>query len=217
MCETIRFDIASLNRYPCRTMPASEPQDSSVKNICVYCASSNHVDPAYFGVGTAMGKAIAAHQCNLVYGGGSVGIMGKVAEAVEAAGKVSSGTVRSKVIGIIPEALMHMEVGKTDCDELIVTKDMRTRKAEMDSRADAFITLPGGFGTLEELFEVLTHKLLNYHAKPIVIVNHDRFFDPLVELMEHMYEHRFAREQSRKLYRVVDTVDEVFPAIREQS
>lgn len=186
------------------------------QTICVYCASSNHVDPAYFGVATAMGEAIAKQHCNLVYGGGSVGLMGKVAEAVELHGEESSSRPQSKVIGVIPEALLHMEVGKTDCDELIVTKDMRTRKAEMDKRADAFVTLPGGFGTLEELFEVLTHKMLEYHNKPIVIVNHDRFYDPLIELMEHMYEHHFARAKSRELYRVVATVDEVFPAIAEQ-
>lgn len=182
------------------------------QTICVYCASSNHVDPAYFSVATAMGHAIAELGHDLVYGGGSVGMMGKVAEAVEKTGSKTG----SKVIGIIPEALMHMEVGKTDCDELIVTPDMRTRKAEMDRRADAFVTLPGGFGTLEELFEILTHKLLSYHNKPVVIVNHDHFYDPLVELMEHMYEHHFAREKSRELYRVVDTVAAVFPAIAEQ-
>jgi len=177
-------------------------------NICVYCASSTNVDTAFFTSARALGEAIAARGDALVYGGGSVGLMGEVARTVKAAG--------GKVIGIIPEALVEAEFAYRDADQLVVTKCMRTRKAEMDRLADAFVILPGGFGTLEELFETLTGRLLRYHDKPIVIVNIDRFYDPLIELMEHMYEHRFARPKSRELYRVVDDVASVYPAIEDR-
>lgn len=177
-------------------------------SICVYCASSNDIDTAYHGVAATLGREMAKRGHTLIYGGGGVGLMGVVARAVMAGG--------GRVEGVIPRALLEMEVGNTDCDELIVTDDMRSRKAEMDRRADAFVVLPGGFGTLEELFETITHRLLGYHDKPIVIVNDNGFYDPLVELMEHMYAHRFAREKSRRLYRVVNDVAATFGAMDEQ-
>ena len=177
-------------------------------SLCVYCASSTNIDHAYFGVARQLGELIASRGDTLVYGGGSVGLMGEVAKAVKQSG--------GKVVGVIPKALVDVEFAFADADEMIVTPDMRTRKAEMDRRADAFVTLPGGFGTLEELFETLTGRLLKYHDKPIVIVNSGGFYDPLMELMEHMYEHRFAREQSRNHYRVVGEVGQVYDAIAAQ-
>jgi uncharacterized protein (TIGR00730 family) len=175
--------------------------------ICVYCASSTNIDHAYYGVARAMGVEIARRGDTLVYGGGSVGLMGEVARAVKEGG--------GRVVGVIPQSLVEAEFAYRQADELIVTSDMRTRKAEMDRRCDAFVTLPGGFGTLEELFETLTGRLLSYHNKPIVIVNSAGFYDPLIELMEHMYEHRFARPKSRELYRVVKEVSEVYAAMEE--
>lgn len=177
-------------------------------SICVYCASSADVDSAYFDAARAMGKAIADKGDTLIYGGGSVGLMGEVARSV----KLHLG----KVVGIIPHALVDAEFAFREADELIITDNMRTRKAEMDIRSDAFVTLPGGFGTLEEFFEILTGRLLKYHDNPIVIVNIGGFYDPLIELMDHMYTHRFARPRSRELYRVVDSIEQVYPAIEAQ-
>ncbi len=182
--------------------------ESTIQSVCVYCASSTHVDRAYFDVARELGRQLAVRGLTLIYGGGSVGLMGEVARSVKQAG--------GRVVGIIPQSLVEKEFAFRESDELIITPDMRTRKAEMDRRCDAFVTLPGGFGTLEELFETLTGRLLSYHNKPIVILNAAGFYDPLIELMEHMYEHRFARTQSRGLYRVVDDVASVFPSMEEQ-
>jgi hypothetical protein len=176
-----------------------------MRNICVYCASSNHVDRAFFGVADEMGAAIAQRAGTLVYGGGHVGLMGAVARAVHAHG--------GKVVGVIPQSMVDVELAYREADELIVTENMRQRKQVMEDRSDAFVALPGGFGTLEELFEILTHRQLGYHNKPIVIVNAHGFYDPLVELFDHMYEHRFAREKYRETYDVVGTVGEVFEVL----
>lgn len=170
--------------------------------LCVYCSSSNSIDTAFHGVAVEMGRAIANQVGTLVYGGGDVGLMGVVARSVHEQG--------GKVVGVIPESMTSKEIAYHDADELIVTPDMRTRKRIMEERADAFVALPGGFGTLEELFEILTHRLLGYHDKPVVILNSDGFYDPLVSLFEHMYEHRFARAKQRETYRVTPTVDGVF-------
>jgi len=173
--------------------------------ICVYCAASNHIDQAYFRAAEELGRAIAQRGDSLVYGGGSVGLMGEVARAVKQHG--------GKVVGIIPHVLVESEFAFTDADELIYTDDMRSRKAQMDQRADAFVILPGGFGTMEEMFEILVGRVLRYHNKPIVILNVQGFYDPLIELMDHMYEHRFARPGTRDLYRVVSEVAQVYDAI----
>jgi uncharacterized protein (TIGR00730 family) len=176
--------------------------------VCVYCAASSAIDPSFFVPAVELGALIAARGDTLVYGGGSVGLMGEIARSVTEHG--------GKVVGVIPEALVDAEFAYRAADELIVTSCMRTRKAEMDRRADAFVTLPGGFGTLEELFETLVGRLLKYHDKPIVIVNVAGFYDPLIDLMEHMYESRFARPRSRELYRIVNGVAQVYDAIDQQ-
>jgi len=134
--------------------------------------------------------------------------MGEVARAVKQHG--------GKVVGIIPHVLVESEFAFTDADELIYTDDMRSRKAQMDQRADAFVILPGGFGTMEEMFEILVGRVLGYHNKPIVILNVQGFYDPLIELMDHMYEHRFARPGTRDLYQVVGEVAQVYDAIEAQ-
>jgi uncharacterized protein (TIGR00730 family) len=174
-------------------------------NICVYCSSSNDIAPSYFDAARALGTALAQHGWPLVYGGGSVGLMGALAEAVHAAG--------GKVIGIIPQALLDREVGYLEADELIVTTTMRERKRLMDERADAFVTLPGGFGTLEELLEIITLKQLHYHEKPIIIVNVNGFYDALLAQFAHIFEAGFASKRflqisgTPNLYTVVDSVE----------
>jgi uncharacterized protein (TIGR00730 family) len=174
-------------------------------HICVYCSSSNDIAPSYFDAARALGTALAQHGWPLVYGGGSVGLMGALAEAVQGAG----GTV----IGIIPQALLDREVGYLKADELIVTTTMRERKRLMDERADAFVTLPGGFGTLEELLEIITLKQLHYHEKPIIIVNVNGFYDALLAQFAHIFEAGFASKRflqisgTPNLYTVVDSVE----------
>ena len=163
--------------------------------ICVYCSSSDLVDGAYFEAAEGLGRLIAEGGHTLVYGGGSIGLMGALARAVH--------QHRGRVIGVIPDSMVERELAYRDADELIVTDNMRQRKAVMDERAAAFIALPGGFGTLEELIEALTHRQLKYHDKPVVIVNLNGFYDPLLRFFEHFIEQHFAKPKHRDSYRVV--------------
>lgn len=165
---------------------------TSPQNICVYCSSSDALDPGFYAAAEALGAAIARQGHALIYGGGKTGLMGAVARAVQAGG----GTV----IGVIPEALLaHVY---SPADEIITTRDMRERKAVMEMRADAFVGMPGGFGTLEEVLEVLTLKQLRFHDKPIVLMNTLGYYDHLVKLFEHIFEQRFAKTDNRQLYHV---------------
>lgn len=168
--------------------------------LCVYCSSSNDISEHYVVAARALGEGMARRGWGLVYGGGSVGLMGAVAVSVQAHG--------GRVVGIIPQALLDREVGFLEADELIVTTTMRERKQLMDERADAIVTLPGGFGTLEELLEMLTLRQLTYHDKPIVIVNLGGFFDPLLAMFERIFAERFTDERHRRLFAVVATVEE---------
>lgn len=168
-------------------------------HICVYCASSNHVPEIYVAAARALGEGMAGRGWTLVYGGGSVGLMGALAEAVHGAG----GTV----IGIIPQALLDREVGYLRADDLIVTTTLRERKRLMEEHADAFVALPGGFGTLEELLEIMTLRQLAYHDKPIVIVNIGGYFGAMLEQFERIFAEHFAHDRYRELYRVVDTCE----------
>jgi len=164
-------------------------------SICVFCASSDAVEEVFFDAASHLGSLIADGGHTLVYGGGAIGLMGALARAVH--------RHAGRVVGIIPNALVEHEVAYHDADELVVTQDIRQRKAAMDLRADAFVALPGGFGTLEELIEALTHRQLNYHAKPTVIVNVDGFYDPLLALFDHLISRRFAKAHDRASYEVV--------------
>ncbi len=177
------------------------PNDTSRrKGICVFCASSDAVDDCYFEAAAELGAEIARRNGDLVYGGTSVGLMRAVAHAVHAHG--------GRVIGVIPELIRDKGIAYQQADELIVTRTMGERKAVMHERSQAFVVLPGGFGTLEEFFEVLTLRQLKYHDKPIVLLNVNAFFDPLIELFEHLYDGRFARAVEPALYHVVSTAAE---------
>ncbi len=173
--------------------------------ICVYCSSSAAVDVAHVTAAEALGRGIGAAGHQLVWGGASVGLMGEVARAVWSAG--------GRTIGVIPEALVAVEIADHDADELLITPDMGVRKAEMARRADAFVALPGGFGTVEELMEQLTLRLLGYHDKPIVLVDVDGFWQPLLALFEHLYEGRFAKPESRAAYAVAGTPSEALELV----
>ncbi len=168
------------------------------RHVCVYCSSSAAVDHAHVQVARDLGAALAARGDVLVWGGATVGLMGEVARAARAGG--------GRTIGVIPESLRAIEIADHAADELVVTPDMLTRKAEMARRADAFVALPGGFGTLEELLEQLTGRLLGFHDKPIVLADVDGFWQPLLGLFEHLYGQRFARPESRDGYVVATDV-----------
>ncbi|MBI5666769.1 MAG: TIGR00730 family Rossman fold protein [Chloroflexi bacterium] len=172
------------------------------KCLCVFCSSSDAVEPVFFAAATELGAAMARRGDRLVYGGSNVGLMGALARAVQAGG--------GHVIGVIPEVIHAAGRGYDACNEFLVTPDLRQRKATMEARADAFIALPGGFGTLEEVIEVLTLKQLRLHTKPIIFLNTAGFYDPLVTLFEHYYTHHFAKSESRALYHVAPNVADVF-------
>lgn len=166
--------------------------------ICVYCASSDAVDAAFVAAAETLGQVLAGRGHGLVYGGGRVGLMGVLARSVHAHG--------GSVYGVIPEALKQREgLAYGVADELVVTETMQQRKALMFTRAEAFVVLPGGFGTLEEFMEVLTLKQLGYHGKAIVLVNTQGFFDPLLALFEHFFAHRVAHPRYRSLFHLAGT------------
>jgi hypothetical protein len=169
--------------------------------LCIYCSSSNAVDTVYFQAARRVGHQLAARGDTLIYGGADIGLMGTLARAVSEGG--------GHVTGVMPEALRAKRITYDDADRIIITRDMRTRKATMARYADAFVALPGGFGTLEELFEILTERQLEIHRKPIVILNVHGFYDPLLALFEHIYRERFARRLD-DLYYVADAPDAVF-------
>jgi uncharacterized protein (TIGR00730 family) len=178
---------------------------AKLDSLCVYCASSDLVETRFKDAAARMGRILAERGVRLVFGGGHVGLMGVAADAALAHG--------GQVIGIIPEHLTRYEVAHQGATRLIVTDSMHSRKAQMFELSDAFAILPGGLGTLDETLEIITWKQIRLHDKPIVIVNVDGYWDPLIELIEHVIAHRFARESTRDLYTVVDSVDDVFPAI----
>ncbi len=175
------------------------------KIICVYSSSSCTIDKIYFDAAEDLGREIGKRGDTMLFGGGMTGLMGAAARAVH--------KHNGKVVGIIPEALNVKGVVYEFCDELVVTEGMRERKGLMDSRSDAFIALPGGFGTLEEVLEIITLKQLRYHNKPVVILNTNGFFDRLLEQFDLIIEWRFAREECRELYFVTQSVAEAMDYI----
>jgi uncharacterized protein (TIGR00730 family) len=174
------------------------------RKLCVYCGSGPGRDPRYMEAARSLGKALAEADIGLVYGGGSLGLMGELARAVLAGG--------GHVTGIIPEFLVNKERMLTEANELIVTQDMHERKMTMFERASGFAALPGGLGTLEELTEISTWAQLEQHAKPIILCNIGGYWDPLVTLLNHMREEKFIREGLEFKLDVVKSAAEVIPA-----
>lgn len=170
------------------------------KNVCVYCGSRTPQNPVFIESAVQTGISLAQNGWGLVYGGGKVGMMGLVANATLEHG--------GEVIGVIPTALKKEEVVHTGLTELHETQDMHTRKALMEARSDAFIVLPGGFGTLDEFFEILTWRQLGFHDKPIYLLNVDGYFDGLKHFFERALETDFIRQHSLDLLRVSDSVTE---------
>ena len=154
------------------------------RSVCVYCGSRDGENPAWAGVAEALGRGIAARRWRLVYGAGDVGLMGRVARAVQAAG--------AETFGVIPGHLVDREVGKRDLTAFVVTETMHERKKVMFMNADAVVVLPGGAGTLDEFFEVLTWRQLGLHDKPIVLLNAGGYWDPLQAMLRSIVENGFA-------------------------
>jgi uncharacterized protein (TIGR00730 family) len=175
------------------------------KSLCVFCGSQYGSERCFRAAATRLGELVANAGLKLIYGGGRVGLMGAVADAAMAAG--------GEVLGLIPARLLEREVGHRAITELVVARDMFDRKDQMIARADAFVVLPGGLGTLDELLEVVTLRQLGYHGKPIVLVNLAGYWDPLIALVDQVITHGFAAPNVRALYRAVDSVDDVLPAL----
>lgn len=178
---------------------------TTLTSVTVYCASSSTVDEVYFAGATAVGAALAARGWRLVYGAGSIGLMGAVARAVHAHG----GTV----YGVIPYALDTLEITYEACDELVKVATMRERKALLESNGDGYLVLPGGFGTFEEVAEVIVLKQLGYIDRPIVFFNINGFWSPLLEFFDNMMSQQFAKPTSRHLYHVTDNVEDALDYI----
>jgi uncharacterized protein (TIGR00730 family) len=176
-----------------------------VRNICVYCGSNTGTNPAYAEAARQLGRAIATEGIGLVYGGGGLGLMGELARAA-----ITHG---GRVTGIIPAFLSRRERMLREADELVVVEDMHQRKKLMFDRSDAFVALPGGIGTLEELVEQLTWAQLGRHTKPIVLVNIDGFWAPLLQLLHQMHEAAFIRPDMDVPFVTVDSAEKVVATI----
>jgi cytokinin riboside 5'-monophosphate phosphoribohydrolase len=172
----------------------------SRRSVCVFCSSADGLPEVYRSAARDLGAELAGRGHRLVYGGGNVGLMGELARAVHSHG----GTV----VGVIPQGLVDRELAYDPADELLVTETLRERKAEMDARADAFVALPGGFGTLEELLEVLTLRQLRLHDRPIVLVNVAGYWDPFLAMVEDMVGQGFAPLGEGALFQVAKTAAE---------
>ena len=181
--------------------------DGKIRKICVYCGSGPGTDPAFIQSAHAFGGLLADSGIGLVYGGGGDGMMGTLARAVLERG----GTVT----GIIPEFLTQREHALRGAQQLVITRDMHERKRKMFEMADAFVALPGGVGTLEEVVEQMTWAQLGRHRKPILLVNIKKFWDPLCALLDHMEELQFIRSGLAVNYLVADRVEDILPMLTE--
>ncbi|MBD8892795.1 TIGR00730 family Rossman fold protein [Roseibium litorale] len=180
---------------------------AKLESVCVYCGSSFGTDAAYEAAATRLGQLIAGEGLRLVYGGGAVGLMGTVAGSAKEAG--------GEVTGIIPHFLEEREKMLEGIDELIVTRDMHERKQLMFQKADAFIALPGGIGTLEEAVEMMTWAQLGQHRKPVVLADVNGFWSPLLELLDHMRSQGFIRPETEVPYLVAKRIDDVIPLLQK--
>src|SRR5436190_8162836 len=172
-----------------------------MRSVCVFCGSAAGANPVYAATARELGRELAARKLSLVYGGGRVGLMGEVASAALAAG--------GAVVGVIPHSLALKEIAQEDCTELVVVNTMHERKALMADRSGAFVALPGGYGTCDELFEILTWAQLGIHRKPVALLNVNRFFTPLLAWLDHIVAEGLLKPKHRELLLVADTVTEL--------
>jgi uncharacterized protein (TIGR00730 family) len=180
---------------------------SKIQSVTVYCSSSSAVAPEYQSAARELGAEIATQGWRLVYGGNVVGLMATIAEGARAAG--------GKVTGITPQLMVDKGLSDPLADELLVTNDMRDRKALLEARGDAFVALPGGLGTYEEVFETLVGRQLGYHDKPIVLLNIGDYYGPMLDMVEHGIEHKFIKNSARDLFFVAPTVEEAISYLKK--
>lgn len=171
------------------------------KSICVFCGSQTGTDPVYVEAAEELGRQLAKSQIQLVFGGGHIGLMGVVADAVLAHG--------GEVTGVIPESLQQLELAHPQVEDMRIVDSMHTRKALMAELSEGFIALPGGLGTFEELFEILTWAQLGFHNKPIALLNLNDYYSPLIQLMDRSVREGFMKPANRRLLNVVETVDDL--------
>ncbi len=179
-----------------------------IHNVAIFCASANGSHSIYKAAAEELGRSFAARNIGVIYGGSNVGLMKAVAEAALAA--------NGRVIGVIPEVLVDLEVAHHGITELHITSSMHTRKALIGEKADAFIALPGGFGTFEELFEVLAWHTLKIHAKPILLFNVNGFYDKLLDFLDHCVAEGMLKPKNREVLLVADTVESALAQLLDQ-
>lgn len=179
---------------------------ANVRSVTVYCSSSSAVAPVYHSAARELGMAIARQGWRLVYGGNFVGLMAEVAQGTRDAG--------GKVTGITPQLMADKGLSDANADELVVTNDMRDRKALLEERGDAFVALPGGLGTYEEVFEILVGRQLGYHNKAIVLLNIADYFRPLLEMVEHGIAQKFIKTAARELFFVAESVPDTIEYLK---
>ena len=176
-----------------------------VKSLCVFCGAQNNVDQHFLDMGARFGAHLANNNVRMIYGGGDCGLMGSAANAA-----LENG---GEVTGVFPLSLKQIENEHQSLTEIIMVESMHERKKKMFDLTDAFVILPGGFGTMDEMFEIITWKQLLLHEKPVIIVNYRGYWDGLVKLMDNILDEGFATPETRKLYTVVDKPSEVFPLL----
>jgi hypothetical protein len=175
------------------------------KLLCVYCGASKNLDPGYYAAAEVVGRSMVANGWDLVFGGGGIGLMGSVARAVKEAG--------GRVVGVIPDFMVERELAYHHADELITVSSMRERKRIMEERAAAFLALPGGIGTLEELAEIMTLRYMNRMDKPVVVFNQGGYYNDLFQFFDRMTRERFKSPGLRALYSVAESVSEIWPLL----
>jgi uncharacterized protein (TIGR00730 family) len=180
---------------------------NTLNSLCLFCGASPGADPAYRDAAASFGTTLAQQNIRLIYGGGSVGLMGVAADACLAAG--------GEVVGVIPRMLMEKEVGHAGVTQMYVVETMHERKALMTELSDGFIALPGGYGTLDELFESLTWLQLAYHTKPIGLLNVNQFFDGLITFLDHATDERFLRDLHRQSLQVDTNLETLLNKLRQ--
>lgn len=202
-------------RVASATSHASPPNDRAKPGpdkgsltLCVFCGSSVGTDPVYAETARKLGRLIGGGGHRLVFGGGGIGLMGEVARAARDSG--------AEVIGILPAFLRHLEPPLKSAEELVITPDLQQRKSRMLALADAFVLLPGGLGTMDEYFEVVTTAQLNVHHKPIVVIDVKGYFQPLKTLLDHIVAHGFARPQVVALHTFVTTPEEAMNLVSQR-
>ena len=183
-----------------------EQKQIPLNAVCVYCGSSRPKNPAHSAAAKEFGLMLAKDNISLVYGGARIGLMGLIADSVLGA--------NGQVVGIIPEHLQKYEVGHTGVTKLHIVENMHVRKKMMFDMSDAFVVLPGGYGTLDEFFEVLTWRQLQMHDKPIILVDIDGYWAPMRTLLDHIVDKGFAQPDTRRLVSIVSKVEDIIPAIK---